>query len=108
MDRLPLLHTLLEREKDATKAWKLSVGDWKEREFWGDYTRAYEAALTQCSTPYAPWHVVPANKKWFRNLAVAEAIVGALKPYEKQWLKKLEEIGLREKAAIEEFKKTKA
>ena len=99
---------LLEREQDAEKYWKLSAGDWKEREHWNDYTRAYEAALTECSTPQSPWYVVPANKKWFRNLAVAEAIVGALKPYEKQWRKRLEEIGLREKALIEEFRKAKA
>jgi len=99
---------LLEREQDAEKYWKLSVGDWQEREHWNDYTRAYEAALTECSTPHAPWYIVPANKKWFRNLAVAEAIVRTLKPYEKQWRKHLEELGGREKALIEEFRKTKA
>lgn len=85
---------LLEREQDATKYWKLSAGDWKERQYWNDYTRAYEDVLNQCSAPHAPWFIVPANKKWFRNLAVAEAVVAALKPYEKQWMKRLEEIGL--------------
>lgn len=98
---------LLEREQDATKYWKLSAGDWKERTYWNDYTRAYEDALNRCSTPHAPWFVVPANKKWFRNLAVAETIVSALRPYEKQWREKLEVIGQREKAAIEEFKRSK-
>ncbi len=98
---------LLEREQDATKYWKLSAGDWKERTYWNDYTRAYEDALNRCSTPHAPWFVVPANKKWFRNLAVAETIVSALRPYEKQWREKLEVIGQREKAAIEEFKHSK-
>ncbi len=95
---------LLEREQDATKYWKLSAGDWKEREYWNAYTTAYEDALNQCSTPHAPWFIVPANKKWFRNLAVAEAVVNALKPYEKQWMKRLEEIGLRSKAEIEAFR----
>lgn len=95
---------LLEREQDATKYWKLSAGDWKEREHWNDYTRAYEDALNQCSSPQAPWFVIPANKKWFRNLAVAEAVVAAMKPYEKQWMKRLEEIGLKSKAEIEEFR----
>ncbi len=95
---------LLEREQDATKYWKLSAGDWKERTYWNDYTRAYEDALNQCSAPHAPWFIVPANKKWFRNLAVAEAVVAAMKPYEKQWMTRLEEIGLKSKAEIEEFK----
>jgi PPK2 family polyphosphate:nucleotide phosphotransferase len=99
---------LLEREQDVEKFWKLSAGDWQEREHWNDYTRAYEAALSQCSTPQAPWYIIPANKKWFRNLAVAEALVSALKPYEKSWRKRLAEIGLREKALIEEFRQTKA
>ena len=95
---------LLEREQDQTKYWKLSVGDWKERELWDDYTEAYEDALNKCSTKDAPWHIIPANKKWFRNLAVAEAIVEAMQPYKKQWLKKLEAIGHQEKAKIEEFR----
>ncbi len=95
---------LLEREQDATKYWKLSAGDWKEREYWNDYTRAYEDALNNCSTPHAPWFVIPANKKWFRNLAVAEAVVNALKPYEKQWMKRLEEVGQKSKAEIEAFR----
>lgn len=95
---------LLEREQDATKYWKLSAGDWKERTYWNDYTRAYEDALNRCSTPQAPWFIVPANKKWFRNLAVAEAVVSALKPYEKQWMTRLEEVGQKSKAEIEAFR----
>ncbi len=95
---------LLEREQDATKYWKLSAGDWKEREHWNDYTRAYQDVLNRCSSPQAPWFVIPANKKWFRNLAVAEAVVATMKPYEKQWMKRLEEIGLKSKAEIEEFR----
>lgn len=97
---------LLEREQDTTKYWKLSAGDWKEREHWDNYTSAYEDALNNCSAPHAPWFIVPANKKWFRNLAVAEAIVKTLKPYEKQWLKRLESVGQAEKARIEEYRKT--
>lgn len=98
---------LLEREQDATKAWKLSVGDWKEREHWNNYTVAYEDAINQCSTKDAPWHIVPANKKWFRNLAVAQTIVDALKPYKKSWMKKLDAMGAEEKALIEEFRRGK-
>ncbi len=95
---------LLERAEDPEKYWKLSAGDWKEREHWNDYTRAYEDALNQCSAPHAPWYVVPANKKWFRNLAVAEAIVKSLQPYERQWRTHLEKIGQKEKAAIEAYR----
>lgn len=95
---------LLEREQDATKYWKLSAGDWKEREYWNAYTLAYEDTLNRCSTPQAPWFIVPANKKWFRNLAVAEALVNALKPHEKQWMKRLEEVGQKSKAEIETFR----
>ncbi len=87
------------RELDASKAWKLSAGDWRERELWGDYQRAYEEALTKCSTNRAKWHIIPANKKWFRNLAVADAIVRALRPYRKKWEKSLGK--LAEKKLVE-------
>jgi PPK2 family polyphosphate:nucleotide phosphotransferase len=99
---------LLAREQESEKYWKLSAGDWREREHWNDYTRAYEDALNQCSTPHAPWFIVPADKKWFRNLAVAEAIVNALRPYEKQWRARLEEIGREAKAEIEAYRKQNA
>ena len=98
---------LLEREQDATKYWKLSAGDWKEREHWDDYTAAYEDALNQCSAPHAPWFIVPANKKWFRNLAVAQAVVNALKPYEEQWRARMEEVGRKAKAEIEDYRNPK-
>jgi PPK2 family polyphosphate:nucleotide phosphotransferase len=98
---------LIEREQDTTKAWKLSAGDWKEREHWNAYTRAYEDAVNRCATPHAPWFVVPANKKWFRNLAVADAIVNALKPHEKAWRQRLDEIGKRELANIQALRQAK-
>jgi len=95
---------LRKREGDATKAWKLSVGDWKEREHWDAYTTAYEDALNHCSTKHAPWFIVPADKKWFRNLAVAEALRDALRPFKEQWLGKLDEIGRESKKEIEEYR----
>ena len=98
---------LLEREKDPTKSWKLSVGDWKEREYWDDYTAAYEDALNQCSSKRRPWFIVPADKKWFRNLAVAEALRDALAPYRKKWLEELETIGREKKKEIEEYRRPK-
>jgi PPK2 family polyphosphate:nucleotide phosphotransferase len=97
---------LLKREKDAIKAWKLSVGDWKEREYWDDYTGAYEDALNRCSTAYAPWYVVPADKKWFRNLAVAETLRDALTPYREGWLERLEEVGRGARKEIEEYRRS--
>jgi PPK2 family polyphosphate:nucleotide phosphotransferase len=63
-----------ERLADPTKNWKFSRADTKERKFWDDYMRAYEDAIGKCSTEAAPWYVVPANHKWFRNLAVAQIL----------------------------------
>ena len=82
---------LREREADPTKAWKLAVGDWEQRRHWDAYQKAYEDALSKCSTDNAPWHIVPADQKWYRNLAVAEAIVERLRPYAKEWRAKLAE-----------------
>lgn len=96
---------LLKRETDPVKSWKLSVGDWKEREYWDDYTKAYEDAINRCSMKHAPWFIVPADKKWFRNLAVAEALRDALMPYRERWLEKLEEIGRERKQEIEVYRR---
>jgi len=98
---------LLEREKDPAKSWKLSVGDWREREFWDDYTEAHEDALSKCSTKEAPWFVVPADKKWFRNLAVAETLRDALMPFRKEWLVELAEKGREGKKAIDEYRESR-
>ena len=67
------------RREEADKNWKISDADMRERAFWNDYQSAYEDAIAKCSTKAAPWHVVPANKKWFRNLAVSQMIVDALR-----------------------------
>lgn len=64
-----------ERLDDPAKQWKISESDYKERKYWDDYMAAYEEALTRCSTEHAPWFVVPANHKWFRNLAVGRIMV---------------------------------
>jgi PPK2 family polyphosphate:nucleotide phosphotransferase len=69
---------LEERLKDPTKNWKISPADLAERKLWGDYIEAYEEALSRCSTKEAPWFIIPANHKWFRNLAVSQIIVEAL------------------------------
>jgi len=93
---------LLAREADPSKSWKLSVDDWKERERWNDYQRAYADAVSSCSTGDAPWFVIPADQKWFRNLAVTERIVKTLRPFAPTWRKKLADIGKEEIAALEQ------
>jgi len=67
------------RLRDPRKNWKFSMGDVKERDHWDDYVRAYEDALSRCSTPWAPWHIIPADHKWYRNLAVSQIIIETLK-----------------------------
>ena len=95
---------LLKREEDPEKAWKLSVDDWTERQYWDQYQTAYEVALSKCSTKAAPWLVVPADHKWYRDLAVAQAIVDALRPYKQQWIDSLEALGKIQRAAIEQIR----
>ncbi len=69
---------LSERLADPAKYWKFSPGDVKERALWNRYLTAYEKLLARCSTPHAPWYVIPADHKWHRNLAVASRLVDAL------------------------------
>ena len=63
------------RLKDKTKQWKFNAADLKEREKWDDYQRAFEDAIEKCSTKHAPWFVVPADRKWFRNWVLSDTIV---------------------------------
>ncbi len=84
---------LLARERDPDDAWKLDVGDWHEREFWHAYQEAYEGALGACATKDAPWYIVPANKKWYRNVFIARAIVERLEEHAKEWEEELAERG---------------
>jgi PPK2 family polyphosphate:nucleotide phosphotransferase len=67
-----------DRLHDPTKSWKFSRGDLKKRERWDDYVQAFEEALSRCSTPWAPWFIIPANHKWYRNLVISQIIVEAL------------------------------
>ncbi|WP_430911700.1 polyphosphate kinase 2 family protein [Methylobacterium sp. sgz302541] len=66
------------RIDDPEKHWKFDPADLTERRSWDAYREAFDDALTRCSTPCAPWHVVPANRKWFRNLVVARTIADTL------------------------------
>jgi PPK2 family polyphosphate:nucleotide phosphotransferase len=68
----------LERLDEPEKNWKFSVSDVREREHYDDYMRAYDAAIRATATEWAPWHVVPADRKWYTRLVVASAVIEAL------------------------------
>jgi PPK2 family polyphosphate:nucleotide phosphotransferase len=95
---------LLEREQDVSKAWKLAAGDWREREHWDNYIVAYQDAIQHCSTNMAPWYIIPANRKWYRNLAVCEALVETLRGYDKSWHKALDTMSKARLAELAEFR----
>jgi PPK2 family polyphosphate:nucleotide phosphotransferase len=73
------------RYDDPTKRWKFALGDLEERKFWDDYIAAYEDALSKTSTKAAPWYVIPANHKWFRDLAVASILASTLEELNLQY-----------------------
>ena len=76
---------LAERLANPEKHWKYNPGDIDERKHWPDYRAAYETALERTNTEIAPWHVIPSDRKWFRNLAVGELLLGALRGMNPQW-----------------------
>ena len=101
------LRRFKQRLDDPARHWKISATDYKEREFWDDYTKAFEDALSNCSTKQAPWYVIPANHKWFRNLAVSKIIVETLESLKMAFPKPtvdLKEIAAEYHAAEEEAK----
>jgi PPK2 family polyphosphate:nucleotide phosphotransferase len=81
------LHISLDEQKERLQArldepdknWKFSKGDLKERKLWPEYTKAYEDVLSKTSTEWAPWYIVPANRKWYRNLVVGSVLIETLK-----------------------------
>jgi PPK2 family polyphosphate:nucleotide phosphotransferase len=76
---------LLARLDDPTKHWKFNPRDLDERRLWYDYRAAYEAALERCNTATAPWYVVPADRKWYRNWAISQLLVEQLEDMDPQW-----------------------
>ena len=96
---------LYAREKDPRTAWKLNPNDWRELPLWDEVTAAYEDAINKCATPEAPWYLVPADKKWFRNLAVVQRLVLELRPYRTMWLQTLKEMG---RQALKEIRALRA
>jgi len=73
------------RRQDPLKQWKFSKDDLEKRTYWKDYMGAFQDMIDRCSTTEAPWHVVPANNKWFRNLLVAQVTRDVLEDMDPQW-----------------------
>ena len=73
------------RLTDKSKNWKFETGDLAMRARWSEFQRAYEDALNRCSTPWAPWHVVPADRKWYRDYVVSRVVLNALEKLKLKW-----------------------
>ncbi len=93
---------LLARLDDPTKHWKFNPGDIDERAFWPAYREAYEVAIEQTNTEVAPWHVIPADKKWFRNYAVGTLLLETLKQLDPQWPAADFDVAVQKQRLIEE------
>lgn len=78
---------LRERLVDPAKQWKFNAHDLEDRKLWDDYMAAYEMALSRCSTAHAPWHVVPADRNWYRNAAIAGIVRETLEEMNPQYPK---------------------
>ncbi|MBM3214391.1 polyphosphate kinase 2 family protein [Candidatus Poribacteria bacterium] len=87
----------LQRIEDPARNWKFSQSDLRERALWDDYQEAYEQALLNTSTDWAPWFVIPADRKWYSRLVVAEIIVNCLKDIDPQY----PEVTAEQRASLE-------
>lgn len=81
------------RLDDPDKQWKFNMSDLAERKLWDDYMKAYEDVLNRTSTNHAPWYVVPANRKWYRDLVICTVLVDALKGLKMQYPKPADDLG---------------
>lgn len=84
---------LLERIEIPNKRWKFNPGDLEERKLWDEYMQAYQDALEQTGTDYAPWYVIPANRNWYRNLCVADIVAKQLRDLKMEYPVEIEDIG---------------
>lgn len=83
---------LTARLQDKRKNWKFEMGDLEMRAKWPQFQKAYEDALNRCSMPWAPWHIVPADRKWYRDFVVARTVVNALEKLKLKWPKPREDL----------------
>lgn len=81
------LKRLQARLDDPNKHWKITAADAEERKYWDDYIAAFEDALTKCSTAYAPWYIIPANVKWYRNRVISEIMVKTFESFKMKFPK---------------------
>ncbi len=92
---------LIAREQSLMTAWKLAAEDWRDRTLLPTYLAAYDVAMRHTSTLHAPWYVVPANRKWFRNLVIAELLYHHMEPFREQWSNTLQSMQRDRLSAIE-------
>ena len=85
IDKDEQLQRFRDRLDEPDKQWKISDSDYTEREYWDDYHLAYEEALSKCSFNYSPWYIIPANHKWFRNLAVSQILVDTMENWQMKY-----------------------
>lgn len=97
---------LLAREADSTKAWKLNASDWQDRPLWEKYTEAYEDVIEKTAARHAPWYVIPADRKWFRNVALSEVLLDTLRPYKAGWKTTLDTLGAKQREALTKLRAT--
>jgi PPK2 family polyphosphate:nucleotide phosphotransferase len=83
---------LRERLADPSKNWKFSAEDLKMRARWGDFQQAYEDVLNRCSSKVVPWHLVPANRKWYRDYVISKTVVETLEKLRLGWPKPIEDL----------------
>lgn len=91
----------LQRIDDQSKNWKFSAADLRERQYWDEYQQCYEEAINQTSTKYAPWYVVPADKKWFTRLVISEVIVQKLKELDLEY----PQLSAEQEALLKEYRR---
>ncbi len=93
---------LLARLDNPAKHWKFNPGDLDERAFWPAYQQAYEIAIDRTNTEWAPWHVIPADKKWYRNLAIGTMLHDALSSLQLDWPEADFDVEAEKKRLVEE------
>jgi PPK2 family polyphosphate:nucleotide phosphotransferase len=85
IDKQEQLKRFGDRLDEPDKQWKISDADYTEREYWDEYQQAYKDAISQCSFNYAPWYIIPANHKWFRDLVVSQILVATMEGWKMKY-----------------------
>jgi PPK2 family polyphosphate:nucleotide phosphotransferase len=97
------LERLQDRLKEPSKWWKLAVSDWEDRERWDEYEAAFEEMLSRTSTDAAALYVIPADRKWYRDLAIARVVRHRLEAFRTPWGAAIQETGRRQREAVERY-----